>query len=218
MAEIRLDVVLEAERSGQTVAQVCRRHGISRDTYYRYRRRYLEEGLEGLEDRSRRPIRSPAQIDPDVEVEICRMRGDHPAGEPGGSAPSSSGRSRPPGGLHRPPGPPAQPPGGGPAAPPAEGPEALRAGGLQHRLLDLPDEVDSGPDLVDVDEDPVGPEPSAEPVEQPPRVSRGVIAAVTDEDVGPPRRPPHGPNHKPRSLERQEGPLARNLFRVRPKP
>jgi transposase InsO family protein len=78
MAEIRLDVLLEAKRSGESVAQVCRRHGISRDTYYRYRRRYLAEGLDGLEDRSRKPLRSPAQIDPDLEVEICRLRKDHP--------------------------------------------------------------------------------------------------------------------------------------------
>jgi transposase-like protein len=66
MAEIRLDVLLEPERTGASVAEVCRRHGISRDTYYRYRRRYLEEGLEGLEDRSRTPPRSPGQIDSEV--------------------------------------------------------------------------------------------------------------------------------------------------------
>jgi transposase-like protein len=50
MAELRLDVLLAVERTGATVAEVCRRHGISRDTYYRYRRRYLDQGLEGLED------------------------------------------------------------------------------------------------------------------------------------------------------------------------
>ena len=27
---------------------MCRRHGIYRDTYYQYRRRYLTEGSEGL--------------------------------------------------------------------------------------------------------------------------------------------------------------------------
>jgi transposase InsO family protein len=78
MAELRLDVLLEVERTGATVAEVCRRHGISRDTYYRYRRRYLLEGLEGLEDRSRVPRRSPAQMAPGLEARICRMRKDHP--------------------------------------------------------------------------------------------------------------------------------------------
>jgi transposase-like protein len=49
MAELRLEVLLEAERTGLTVAEVCRRYGISRQTYYRYRRRYLAEGLAELE-------------------------------------------------------------------------------------------------------------------------------------------------------------------------
>lgn len=78
MAELRLQVLLEAERSGESVASVCRRHGISRDTYYRYRRRYLADGLDGLVDRSKAPLRSPAQIEADLELEICRMRKDHP--------------------------------------------------------------------------------------------------------------------------------------------
>jgi transposase-like protein len=66
IAEMRLDVLLEPERTGKTVAEVCRRYDISRETYYRYRRRYLVEGLKGLEDRSRKPVRSP-QIHPELE-------------------------------------------------------------------------------------------------------------------------------------------------------
>jgi transposase InsO family protein len=78
MAELRLEVLLEAEQSGESVAEVCRRNRISRETYYRYRRRYLAAGMEGLEDRSRRPRVSPAQIDASLEAEICGMRRDHP--------------------------------------------------------------------------------------------------------------------------------------------
>lgn len=78
MAELRLEVLLQPERTGETVTEVCRRHGISRQTYYRYRRRYLDEGLDGLEDLSREPLRQPARIDADLEIEICRMRKDHP--------------------------------------------------------------------------------------------------------------------------------------------
>lgn len=78
MAELRMDVLLEPERTGESVAQVCRRHGISRDTYYRYRRRYLQEGVAGLQERSRRPGSSPARIDHALEEQICRMRKVHP--------------------------------------------------------------------------------------------------------------------------------------------
>src|SRR5712691_8081534 len=78
MAELRLEVLFQSERSGESVTEVCRRHGISRQTYYRYRRRYLAEGLDGLEDRSREPIHQPTRIDADLEIEICRLRKDHP--------------------------------------------------------------------------------------------------------------------------------------------
>lgn len=77
MAELRLQVILEPERTGDAVAEVCRRHGISRETFYEYRRRYLAEGIDGLEPRSRQPYRSPARIDIDLEVKICKMRKDH---------------------------------------------------------------------------------------------------------------------------------------------
>ena len=78
MAELRLVVLLEPERTGQSVAEVCRRRGISRETFYEYKRRYELEGAAGLEPRSRRPSRSPVQINVELEVEICRMRKDHP--------------------------------------------------------------------------------------------------------------------------------------------
>lgn len=78
MAELRLEVLLEAERTGMSVTEVCRRYGISRQTYYRYRRRYLAEGLAGLEDRSRRPLEPANQIPVELELAIVEMRSDHP--------------------------------------------------------------------------------------------------------------------------------------------
>jgi transposase-like protein len=44
MEQLRMEVVLEPERTGDSVAEVCRRRGISRKTFYGYRRRYLSEG------------------------------------------------------------------------------------------------------------------------------------------------------------------------------
>jgi Helix-turn-helix domain len=64
--------VLEPERTGETVAEVCERHGISRASFYRYRRRFLEEGAAGLEPRS-----SPAQIEPALEARIVELRKRH---------------------------------------------------------------------------------------------------------------------------------------------
>jgi len=78
MAELRFEVLFEPARTEETVADVCRRYGICRDTYYRYRRRYLTEGIEGLEHRPRKPKTSPAQIPTDVELRIVEMRTTHP--------------------------------------------------------------------------------------------------------------------------------------------
>jgi transposase InsO family protein len=78
MEELKLEVLLEPERTGETVAEVCARHGISRASFYRYRRRYLEEGAAGLAPRSRRPRSSPAQIAPALEARIVELRRRHP--------------------------------------------------------------------------------------------------------------------------------------------
>lgn len=78
MAELRREVLLEAQRTGEPVSSICQRFGISRQTYYRYRRRLLLEGLAGLEDKSRKPHHSPGRMDPQIEIEICRLRKTHP--------------------------------------------------------------------------------------------------------------------------------------------
>src|SRR5688572_14739750 len=78
MEELKLEVVLEPERSGESVTEVSARHGISRASYYRYRRLYLEEGVAGLTPRSRRPLSSPAQIEPWLEERIVELRRRHP--------------------------------------------------------------------------------------------------------------------------------------------
>jgi transposase InsO family protein len=78
MEELKLAVLLEPERTGETVAEVCARHGLSRASFYRYRRRYLEEGAAGLAPRPRRPRSSPAQIEPVLEAQIVELRRRHP--------------------------------------------------------------------------------------------------------------------------------------------
>jgi len=78
MAEMRLEVLLEAARSGETVTAVCRRHGISRETYYVYLRRFQAEGVDGLEPRSRQPVNQPQRMPAPIEEQVCRMRKEHP--------------------------------------------------------------------------------------------------------------------------------------------
>jgi transposase len=78
VTDMRLEVLLEAARSGETVTAICERFGISRETYYVYLRRYRSEGLEGLEPRSCQPLHQPQRMPAQIEEQICRMRKDHP--------------------------------------------------------------------------------------------------------------------------------------------
>lgn len=56
------------------VAAFCRGQGISRQSYYKWKRRFDREGLEGLRDRSRRPGTIPFATSPEVEDAIVRAR------------------------------------------------------------------------------------------------------------------------------------------------
>lgn len=58
---------------GFAVAAFCRANGISRQTFYKYRRRYATEGIAGFEERSRAPKRSPRRTPVEVEDEIVRI-------------------------------------------------------------------------------------------------------------------------------------------------
>ena len=48
-------MIIEPERSGKTVSDVCIAFGVSRETWYKWKRRYDTSGLDGLKNQSRRP-------------------------------------------------------------------------------------------------------------------------------------------------------------------
>lgn len=78
MTDWRLEVLLEPERTGLPVTEVCRRHEISRDTFYAWKRRFEAVGVAGLLERSREPINQPARIEAELETRIRTMRQQHP--------------------------------------------------------------------------------------------------------------------------------------------
>ncbi len=61
-----------------SIAQLCRRHGISRKTGYKTIQRYDEFGRAGLGDRSRRPHSHPATIAPEISKLIIQARQQRP--------------------------------------------------------------------------------------------------------------------------------------------
>ncbi|WP_094980066.1 helix-turn-helix domain-containing protein [Rhodococcus pyridinivorans] len=73
-----LEILLTPLRDGITVAETCRRYGVSRQSFYDYRRRLDADGVTALQPRSRRPHSSPNQTDPEVEARIVEMRTHNP--------------------------------------------------------------------------------------------------------------------------------------------
>jgi transposase InsO family protein len=75
----RQEFVRLAEQADVSIAELCRRFGISRQTGFAYLRRHREEGAAGLEDRSRRPHASPARSSDAMERRILDLRAEHEA-------------------------------------------------------------------------------------------------------------------------------------------
>jgi transposase InsO family protein len=67
-------VFADVARGRATVTQVCAELGISRDTFYRYRRRFAAEGLAGLQPRSRAPKTRPTRTGEPMTALIVTAR------------------------------------------------------------------------------------------------------------------------------------------------
>jgi signal transduction histidine kinase len=70
----RLAVLRHAEEITGNVAMTCRYYGITRQSFYVWKRRYDDFGEEGLNDRSRRPHTSPRATHVDVVGNILYLR------------------------------------------------------------------------------------------------------------------------------------------------
>lgn len=74
--QVKLAVALARLSAGERldVRATCRELGISRPTFYKYASRFAESGLDGLFERSRRPVSSPRQTPAAVEDRIVAWR------------------------------------------------------------------------------------------------------------------------------------------------
>ena len=59
---------------GMPVAHVAKAMGVSRQCAHRWVKRFDEEGVGGLEDRSSRPRRSPSATDPRTVAQVLKKR------------------------------------------------------------------------------------------------------------------------------------------------
>jgi len=66
---------LEKALDGKTnISVLCLEFGISRKTAYKWIKRYKKEGLQGLEDRSRRPLTSPSRTSEEMVSLVLNTR------------------------------------------------------------------------------------------------------------------------------------------------
>ena len=70
----RFKVLQRAAASSRNVARTCRHFGISRKTFYKWKRRYDAHGAAGLGDRPRTPHRSPRATPREVVSKILYLR------------------------------------------------------------------------------------------------------------------------------------------------
>ena len=78
MAEQRYQAVLAVISDGLSISQVASKVGVSRQTLHSWLARYEAEGLEGLVDRSHRPVSCPHQMPADVEATLLELRRSRP--------------------------------------------------------------------------------------------------------------------------------------------
>jgi transposase InsO family protein len=69
----RLEFVILATGSRIAFKELCHRYGISRKTGYKWLERYKAGGAEALQDRTRKPHRSPRRVRPEVAATVISL-------------------------------------------------------------------------------------------------------------------------------------------------
>jgi transposase InsO family protein len=67
-------LVVLATQSDVPFCELCRRFGVSRKTGYKWLQRYQAGGAAALQDRSRKPHRSPKQVAPSITEAVLTLR------------------------------------------------------------------------------------------------------------------------------------------------
>ena len=73
----RIGFVLECEQQIETIADLCRAYGISRETGYVWLRRYRQGGVAAMQELDRAPLRHPNQTPEAVERAVVELRRRH---------------------------------------------------------------------------------------------------------------------------------------------
>jgi len=73
---------IERLNRGERVTDLCREYGIARKTGEKFKKRFRDQGLAGLQDRSRAPVVIPHKTPPALVAVILAQRRQHPSWGP----------------------------------------------------------------------------------------------------------------------------------------
>ena len=76
---LRWEFVELASQTGINFTELCQRFQHQSQHRYKWVKRYQQQGVEGLVDRSHRPHRSPQRLPEAMEQKVFSMREEHPA-------------------------------------------------------------------------------------------------------------------------------------------
>ena len=69
-------MIIEPEHSGKSISDICTAFGVSREIWYKWKRRYNVYGLDGLKNQSKRPhnIKNAKVTKKELEKIILELR------------------------------------------------------------------------------------------------------------------------------------------------
>jgi putative transposase len=74
----KMEFVERAMKPGARISALCREYGVSRETGYKWLKRFKRDGIDGLEEKSRRPHASPLATAEDAVAAILELRERYP--------------------------------------------------------------------------------------------------------------------------------------------
>lgn len=77
LVDQRTEFVLRVLKEDHSFRGLCAEYGISPRVGYKWKQRFLDHGVAGLQDQSRRPLEHPHQLDEDVICKIIELKQNH---------------------------------------------------------------------------------------------------------------------------------------------
>ncbi len=81
-ARLRMEFVVTYEAEQYNFTELCALFGVSRESGYKWLRRFQEQGIDGLKDRPRAPKSCPHRVDAAVQELLLAAREKHPTWGP----------------------------------------------------------------------------------------------------------------------------------------